>query len=203
MSILSTFGRLIFARRLYAGLAVALIGLEVLSPKPFLERPYLFAQMLGLVTIALGLALRAWGSGCAGTHTRSASIEAKHLVTCGPFAYVRNPIYLGSIFLGVGMSAVIGDPLAYVLTVITFCALYFGIVPAEEEHLAHTFGAEYERYREAVPRLIPRLQPWAGRTENPFRWNAARGELFIASLLVAIYLALHLEEYLDRIFFWA
>ena len=101
------------------------------------------------------------------------------------------------------MSAVIGDPRAYVLTVITFCALYFGIVPAEEEHLARTFGTEYERYREAVPRLLPRLQPWAGRTENPFQWNAARGELFIASLLVAIYLALHFEEYLDRIFFWA
>jgi len=200
MSFLPTFGRLIFARRLYVGLAVAAIGVEVLSPKPFLQRPYFFSQMLGLVAIALGLVLRAWGSGCAGTHTRSASIEAQRLVTGGPFAYVRNPIYLGSIFIGMGMSAVIGDPLAYALTAIVFCVLYFGIVPAEEEHLARTFGAEYESYREAVPRLIPRLQPWAGRTENLFQWNAARGEVFIAALLTAIYLALQFEEYLVRIF---
>jgi hypothetical protein len=124
-------------------------------------------------------------------------------VTGGPFAYVRNPIYIGSILLGVGMSALIGDPLAYALTTMVFGVLYLCIVPAEEDHLLRTFGVEYERYREAVPRLIPRLQPWVERTQTAFQWEAARGELFIALVLVGIYLALHFEEYLDRVFPWA
>jgi protein-S-isoprenylcysteine O-methyltransferase Ste14 len=200
--ILTAVGRKIFSKRLYVGLAVAFVGLELLSPKPFLEHPYLAGQVLAFVLIAAGVGLRAWGSGTAGGHTRSGTIEACHLATGGPFAYVRNPIYLGSILLGVGMSALIGDVLAYALTAVAFSILYFAIVPAEEDHLQKTFGSTYETYRSAVPRLIPRFRPWAGRTETPFQWNAARGEFSIGLLLAGIYLALQFEEYLDRISPW-
>lgn len=203
MSLLSAFGQKIFGKRLYVGLAVALVGLELLVPNPFLHPSHLPGQLLALTIIGLGLGLRAWGSGTAGPHTRSATIEARRLVTGGPFAYVRNPIYLGSIILGIGMSALIGDPLAYALTALAFLILYFGIIPAEETHLTHTFGTEYARYRAAVPRLIPRLSPWSESQPIAFQWNAAWGELFIAFLLIAIYAALHAEEYLDRHFSWA
>src|SRR6187402_1723652 len=104
MSLLATFGNNIFNKRLYIGLAVVLVGLEVLVPDPFFRDPHVGRQILALLGIALGLALRAWGSGCAGLHTRSAKIEGAQLVTGGPFAYVRNPIYLGSMILGLGMS---------------------------------------------------------------------------------------------------
>lgn len=203
MSILASLGNKIFGKRLYVGLAVALVGLEVLVPRPFLTTPYAFMQVVALGMVAAGIALRAWGGGTAGGHTRSGTIEGPRLVTSGPFAYVRNPIYLGTILLGVGMCSLIGDPLAYLMAALAFALLYFGIIPAEEAHLRRTFGAEYGRYCAAVPRLIPRLHPWSGKGGNTFDWRHARGELTIALIVAGIYGALHFEEYLDRVFPWA
>lgn len=202
-SALANLGEKIFRMRLYVGLAFALVGIEVLAPNAFMQSPHVAGQILGLVGVVLGLALRAWGSGCAGGHTRSGKIEADRLVTGGPFAYVRNPIYAGTIVLGIGMSALIGDPLAYGLAGIAFAVLYLGIIPAEEKHLTRSFGAEYIRYCAEVPRLIPHWRPWPERSKAVFRWEAARGEWVIALIVVGIYAALHFEEYLDRIFPWA
>jgi protein-S-isoprenylcysteine O-methyltransferase Ste14 len=200
---LAAVGRKIYNKRLYVGLAMVPVGLEVLVPAPFLGPGHLGEQVLGLIATATGLALRAWGAGCAGGHTRSAKIEGERLVTGGPFAYVRNPIYLGTMLLGFGMCALIGDPRAYPMAALVFMILYFAIIPAEEEHLAQQFGPAYEQYRTSVPRLIPRLQPWASREPSPFRWAAARGEAFIALVLAFIYAGICFEEYLDRLFPWA
>src|SRR4051794_25243619 len=104
---LALAGRRLFSKRLFIGLAVALLGLELLTPKPFFAPGHRLVQSCALVLVVLGLALRAWGSGCAGTHTRSATIEAPRLITGGPFAYVRNPIYTGTMCLGFGMALLI------------------------------------------------------------------------------------------------
>jgi len=196
---LAAAGRLLFGKRLFIGLAVAVGGLEVLTPKPFFAPGLRLSQSCALLLVAAGLALRAWGSGCAGKHTRSATIEAPRLVTGGPFAHVRNPIYTGTICLGFGMAMLIGDPLAFVLAALAFAILYFSIVPAEEHFLKKQFGADYDRYREAVPRLIPRLTPWSERAQAPFQWRAARGECFIGLIAITIYVALHVQEYLDKV----
>jgi protein-S-isoprenylcysteine O-methyltransferase Ste14 len=197
---LAQFGRMIFGRRLFVGLAFALFGLEVLQPRPLFAERYLAGQVLGIAMIVVGMALRGWGSGYAGKHTRSALISAPRLVTAGPFAYVRNPIYVGTIVLGFGMCSVNGDPLAHLLAALAFVVLYFGIVPAEEDYLTKQFGPDYQRYQSAVPRLLPRVRPWPGRIDEGFRWRAVWGECGIALLLVGIYAALVFEEYLDRVF---
>lgn len=195
----AAIGLKIFGKRLYIGLAFAFVGLKALSPKPFLDHAHLMVQLLALLAILGGIAMRAWGSGTAGGHTRSATIEAHQLVTGGPFAHVRNPIYLGTIWLGIGMCALIGDVFAYPLTFIALGILYFTIIPAEEAHLAETFGDEYERYRKSVPMLVPRIRPWSESTPTSFQWKAAQGEITISLFLVAIYLALQWEAYRDRI----
>jgi protein-S-isoprenylcysteine O-methyltransferase Ste14 len=190
-------GRKVFAHRLFVGLGVAAIGLECVTPiRPF-QKDYRTEQILSLLLVVVGLVIRAWGSGSAGGHTRSTRIEAPRLASGGPFAYVRNPIYLGTILLGLGMAGFIGDPTALVLAVLAFTGLYFLIVPAEEKYLSREFGPDYRRYCEAVPRMIPRLRPWAQRSERPFHWPALRGEFGIALLLFAIYAALLVEERLD------
>jgi protein-S-isoprenylcysteine O-methyltransferase Ste14 len=196
---LAAAGRRLFGKRLFVGLIIAFAGLEVLTPKPFFSPGHRAAQACALLFVAAGLALRAWGSGCAGFHTRSARIEAPRLITGGPFAYVRNPIYTGTMCLGFGMAALIGDPLAYVLAALAFAILYFSIVPAEESFLQQQFGEAYARYRRAVPRIIPRLTPWRESDPVVFQWRAAIGEGFIALITAGIYVALHVEEYLDRV----
>ena len=196
---LAAYGARIFAFRLVVGLVVAAIGIELLVPTPPFAVGYRALHICGVLLIVIGLTVRAWGAASAGSHTRSASIEAPQLVTDGAFAYVRNPIYAGSILLGIGMSCLIGDPLAFILTAATFVLLYFGIIPAEEKFLQNEFGTQYDAYCAAVPRLIPRLRPWTQGGGRAFRWRAARGELFIAAILVSIYAALWFEEYLDQI----
>jgi protein-S-isoprenylcysteine O-methyltransferase Ste14 len=199
VGLLASVGGKLFRLRLLVGLAVTAVGLEVLSPTPFYAEPYRIVHIFALVLIAAGLVLRAWGAGSAGTHTRSATIEAERLATGGAFAYVRNPIYLASICIGIGMATLIGDPAAFLLASVAFGILYFSIVPAEEAFLLRQFGQQYRRYQEAVPRLFPRLTPFPGREQRPFHWRAIRGELLIALLLIVIYCAVQFEEHLDKI----
>ena len=196
---LAQLGRRLFPFRLVLGVVVALVALEFLTLKPFFSPGYRVAHVLALAIITGGLSLRAWGAGSAGRHTRSGTIEAVQLATGGPFAYLRNPIYAGSICLGLGMSLLIGDPAAFVVTGLVFVILFVAIIPAEEAFLQREFGAEYETYLMEVPRLIPRLRPWPGRTERPFQWRAVFGECGILLVLCAIYSALLLEEHLDKL----
>ena len=180
-------GRRIFSVRLFIGLGVVLLSIRWLRPLPFFDPRYHGMQILALMLIACGLGLRAWGAGSAGHHTRTARIEAPRLISGGPFAYLRNPIYAGTIALSLGMAILIGDPKALLCAAFALGLLYVFIVPAEEAFLRGQFGAEYARYCDAVPRLIPRLSPWPGRREQPFEWQAARGELRILLILVLIY----------------
>jgi protein-S-isoprenylcysteine O-methyltransferase Ste14 len=182
------------------GLVVAIPGVEWLSPVPFFSKGHRLAQSAAIAFALMGLALRAWASGCAGGHTRTAAIEAPRLVTDGPFAHMRNPIYVGTICLGFGIAGLIGDPRAFLLAAVAFLILYMAIVPAEEEFLGRQFGADYARYRAEVPRFLPRLRPWPGRVKHTFHWPAVRGELVIALWAIGIYLAILMEEeWIDKI----
>jgi protein-S-isoprenylcysteine O-methyltransferase Ste14 len=134
--------------------------------------------------------LRGWAAACAGNHTRSATIAAPRLVTGGPYSRVRNPIYLGTVILGMGMTGLIGDLRLAPLLVAACALLYLTIIPAEEQFLARKFGAAYASYRNAVPRLIPRFRKWREATPVQPVWRNARGEAGIAATLAAIYGAL-------------
>lgn len=176
-----------FPWRIAVGLAAVAAGACVIHPRNVFGEFQTAGMVASLALVILGLSLRAWAAACAGSHTRSDQIEAPQLVTYGPYAFVRNPIYLGSFTLGLGMVGLLSDPLLLVLHALVF-AVFFGlIVPAEEQFLARQFGEEYARFRSAVPRFFPRLRPWSGGAARPLMWRAARGEAFIALLLVAIY----------------
>ncbi len=113
---LADIGRKIFPVRLAVGLLAVLAGRAALRRVPFFTVGYRMVHAFAVALISAGLALRAWGTGSAGDHTRSGIIEAPELSTAGPFAYVRNPIYAGSIVIGFGMASLLGDPLAYILS---------------------------------------------------------------------------------------
>ncbi len=144
-----------------------------------------------LALVLLGLAGRAWAGGCAGRHTRGAAIEAPRLATGGPYAHVRNPIYLASVMLGLGMVGLLGDPWMLVPCVGVFLFLYTSIVPAEEEFLRRQFGEDYARYCAKVPRIVPRLRAWSGAQEQPFERSALRHEARLGLMLVAVWALLH------------
>lgn len=181
-----------FAHRLPVGLIFVAIGAFVAQPHSLWGEQRLWGSLASLALLFAGMSLRFWAAGSAGTHTHSATIEGPRLATAGPYAHVRNPIYLGSMLLGLGLVGLIGDIRLLPLHAAAFTVLYVILIPAEERFLQQRFGADYATYRSAVPRLIPRLRPWKGSTTQSFAWSAARGELRLFVVLLAIYGTLEL-----------
>src|ERR1039457_7270465 len=108
----------------------------------------------------LGLALRAWAAGCLAKN--------QQLATGGPYAYRRNPLYIGTLLVAAGLavsSCSIG--LAGLFTAV-FPLVYLPVIQNEEQHLRKIFP-EYAGYAERVPALIPRLKPAGEKNSNPFR----------------------------------
>jgi protein-S-isoprenylcysteine O-methyltransferase Ste14 len=188
---LARIGRSMFSHRLEIGLGVTAVAVPFVRPTIAAEPSALCLKAAGLCLVLTGLGVRVLAAGFAGRHTRSSKIEGSELVTAGPYAHVRNPIYLGSVVLGFGIVLLIGDRRLLALCAITFLALYFGLIPAEEEFLGRKFQQEYEAYCRQVPRLLPRLKAWApaGGVKTRFDWPAAFGEWRL-SLILAVILGL-------------
>lgn len=126
-------------------LTAAIYLIEVVRRPP---HPVAIAWSLALVLP--GLALRAAASGTVKKN--------QELSVTGPYAYTRNPLYLGSTLIAAGFAvALLSWPLALLLAV-GFSAIYIPVIAAEEQFLGATFP-EFERYRRSVPRFIPRLTP--------------------------------------------
>ena len=180
-------GRLMFTHRLELGLGVTAIVAPFVRPtiadKPSEQR----LKAAGLGLLLLGLGLRVWAAGFAGRHTRTSKIEGSKLATSGPYAHVRNPIYLGSVILGYGIVLLIGDRRLLVPCTLTFLTLYFGLIPAEEEFLSRKFEEEYQAYRLRVPRFLPRISRTAvTAVKTRFDWRAGLGEWRLGLILAII-----------------
>lgn len=88
------------------------------------------------------------------------------LVVTGPYSFVRNPMISGVILflLGEGLVLRSGPHLLWAGIFFVVNSIYIPLL--EEPQLRSRFGTDYEEYRKAVPRLLPRLRPWrpgAGR----------------------------------------
>jgi protein-S-isoprenylcysteine O-methyltransferase Ste14 len=97
-----------------------------------------------------------------GRGTPSPAAPTERLVVGGLYRYVRNPMYEAVAATIVGQALILGRPgllLYAALFAATVAAFVYGY---EEPTLADQFGTDYEAYRRAVPRWIPRLRPWRG-----------------------------------------
>jgi protein-S-isoprenylcysteine O-methyltransferase Ste14 len=183
---LSRVGRSLFRDRLEIGLAVTAVAAPFVRPTIAATPSAVCLKLGGLGLVVTGMGIRVWAAGFAGRHTRSQNIEGIKLITAGPYAHVRNPIYFGSVFLGLGTVLLIGDRRLLLPCALTFLALYFGLIPAEEEFLSQRFQDQYAAYRRHVPRLVPRPTAWAKAEETPFDWGAVWGEWRLCLILAVI-----------------
>jgi protein-S-isoprenylcysteine O-methyltransferase Ste14 len=131
----------------------------------WLAEPSATSVGAGLVCCVLGEILRVWAVRYAGGATRTTrGVGGDVLVTGGPYAYVRNPLYLGNFLNLVGLTVAAWSwmPWMILLAIALFVTQYGLIISLEQEYLAHRFGTVYEAYRAKVPAVIPRLRPWEG-----------------------------------------
>lgn len=154
------------------------------TPLPFLvlmvvfARPTVESLAAGFLFVLAGEAIRFWGVSIAGSETRATgSVGGTYLITTGPFAYVRNPLYLGNVVMygGVGVMSMALFPWLLIIALIWFIVQYSLIVSREEEFLTQRFGAEYTRYRASVKRFVPRLTPYRAEQPPPKRFSLAEG----------------------------
>ena len=122
----------------------------------WLARPAWPWMVAGSVFIVAGLAVRAAASG----HIR----KNAELTTTGPYAYTRNPLYLGSILIGAGFVLAARNLWIALAAVLMFLLVYLPVIRAEEAHLRSAFPG-FDQYAANVPRFIPRLPAY--RTDVP------------------------------------
>ena len=124
---------------------------------------------IGVILVVTGELLRLNGVRYAGGETRTLKVGASALCSSGPFAYLRNPLYLGNVIIYAGMVLIAGGKFVWILlpVTLTFFFLEYGlIISLEEETLRQKFNEEYGEYLSMVPRLIPRVTPWKGGSET-------------------------------------
>lgn len=142
---------------------------------------------LGAILIVPGLLIRSLASG----HVR----KNEALATSGPYAYTRNPLYLGSLLMGIGFAVAARSVWVGVALVVMFFAIYLPVIRDEEAFLRQKFP-EFEDYACRVPRMFPRIMPSPSGEEasggfsmalylQHREWNALLGVLAMLAALVA------------------
>ncbi len=166
------------------GLRRLVFRLRSYTPLPFLmvmawfAAPTLASLLAGFAIVVLGESLRFWGVSIVGSETRTTGrVGGTFLITNGPFAYTRNPLYLGNMLMyaGVGVMSMAFFPWLIIVALAWFYLQYFLIVTQEEEYLAGRFGAEYDEYCMHVRRFFPRWSPYRSSSPPPKRVNPAEG----------------------------
>jgi steroid 5-alpha reductase family enzyme len=125
----------------------------LLVPPPESTRP---SQLAGVALVLAGEAIRLWGVRHIGAISRTRSDRLGPLVATGPFALVRNPLYIGNIVLWIGFALSAGAPWLAPIVGTLLLFEYHAIARWEEQLLTERLGEAYRRYRAEVPRWIPR-----------------------------------------------
>ena len=163
------------ARRLRVPLGFVLAAFYLWRAKPTWS-----SIAIGGVIAVLGVALRAVASG----HVQKNRV----LATTGPYAYVRNPLYLGSIILATGFTVAARDTWIAAAMVALFVLVYVPVIRSEE-HFLRTQFPEYDHYSRRVPALLPRTMVFRQMTQEFSRELYLKHREYNALLGVAAMLA--------------
>ena len=174
-----TFRRLVQRIRVPAGFVLA--PLLVIASHPTFE------WLVAGVPLALaGLSIRAWASGYLKKN--------RELTIAGPYAYTRNPLYLGTFIMGTGVAISTGSLWFVAVFAGLYLLVYVTVMFAEAETLSQLFTEEFVAYRREVPLFFPRLTPYPNRLQRRFElsaylrhreYRAAIGVLVVYGLMAA------------------
>ena len=160
-------------------------GFLLVAAFAWFSHPDTRALICGLPVSAIGLALRTWAAG------HLAKNQA--LATSGPYAYTRNPLYLGTLLVAAGLAIASRNAGLGGLFAAVFVCVYLPVIELEQQHL-RTLFADYAGYAARVPALLPRMTPageprafqWALYVKNR-EYQAAAG--FLAGALFLLWKA--------------
>jgi protein-S-isoprenylcysteine O-methyltransferase Ste14 len=150
---------------LFTALVIADVLLWKTRPCDLLN-PFDPGTVGGELLIALGILLRLWAAGTI--------LKSKSLTTTGPYAFVRNPLYIGSFLMMFGFALLLRDWVAMWIFLGPILAMYLNKVRQEETYLARNYPESWPAYAEQTPRFVPnltRLPSFAGFSWQQWRIN--------------------------------
>jgi len=138
-------------------------GFVIVLVFAWFSHPTVESLLFGVPVSLAGLALRGWAAGCLAKN--------QQLATGGPYAYTRNPLYVGTLLVAIGLAIASRSAGLALLFAVVFLFVYLPVIQNEEQHLRKIFP-DYASYADTVPALFPRLTP-AQRGAH-FRWSLYR-----------------------------
>jgi protein-S-isoprenylcysteine O-methyltransferase Ste14 len=162
------------------------LGFFLAAVYVWLARPTAKSIIIGTAVLIPGLILRGIASGFVQKNTQ--------LTTAGPYAYTRNPLYLGSVILAAGFAVAARSVWIVVILIALFVIIYLPVVRAEEDFLRSQFP-EFAGYAGRVPRFLPRWpgEPGEGSFSSALYWkhreyNALLGSAIMMGALIIKFL---------------
>ena len=137
-------------------------GFLIVAVFAWFSPPDALSLAIGLPISLLGLALRAWAAG--------SLAKNQQLSTGGPYAYTRNPLYIGTLVVAAGLAVAARSPGLAALFAAIFALVYLPVIQNEQQHLRNLFTG-YADYAAHVPILWPRFTPFPQRKPSPFRFS--------------------------------
>jgi protein-S-isoprenylcysteine O-methyltransferase Ste14 len=148
-----------------------------------LATPTVLSLIMGGMIVFAGQALRVWASG----HL----VRNEEVTTSGPYAYLRDPLYLGRLLLLVGF-CVAAWGYNWIILILGLGVFFFNYMPRkyrkEMARLEKIFGEDYRDYASSVRGLLPRLTPYPKARKRPWRfdlfWSVNREKYFLLGTIV-------------------
>lgn len=144
--------------------------------------------MAGIWFIAAGLFLRVWANGYV--------IKLEKLTTSGPYAFVRHPLYLGTMLLTIGFVIMLKIYYIGIVFFLIMVTVYCRTIKKEEDMLEQRFKDLYVNYKEKVPAIVPTIFSYRKGEKWPFSFKrlikSQEYKLFIWMLIMVI--AFHLKD---------
>jgi protein-S-isoprenylcysteine O-methyltransferase Ste14 len=180
---MSAAGNFFMRWRVRLGYPLAIVVLAFAHPTP---RGIFLGALVGVV----GLLVRAYAAGY--LHKQEV------LTVTGPYAYTRNPLYLGSAILALGTGIATRSWISALILILYFAVFYSAVMRREANELRLRHGASFDEYARTVPLFLPRLiaAKLPGGSAGSFsfsqykknhEWQAAAGFLFLLFALVVIW----------------
>lgn len=165
-------------------------GFLLVAVFAWFSHPSLRSLAWGCPISLAGLALRGWAAGCLAKN--------QQLATGGPYAYLRNPLYVGTLLVAAGLAVASRSTGLAVLFAAVFLLIYLPVIELEEQHLRRLFP-DYAGYAKQVPALLPRPRPVPQKYSNPFQFSLylrnqeyQAGAGFVAGMLFLVWKVFYL-----------
>jgi protein-S-isoprenylcysteine O-methyltransferase Ste14 len=155
---------------------------------PVTDNWYRLIFAFGALSLTVAAFLRTWGTAYLQADVmRDSRVHTERLLADGPYRHVRNPLYLGNIFMAAGVG-LMASRIGFLILVLTMTVFVIRLLLREESELLRDQGESYRCYRAAVPRLLPSPTARVPSAGNAPHWaQGFRAELMYWLLALAMW----------------